>query len=86
MIKVSLIISVIGFIMLVLSIARAEALYRAKHDNILYKKVPLIYWVRMVIMFLIPLVNVVLLLVFSWCFLFAKDNWFENNVFNGLKK
>ena len=85
-IKISLIISVMGFFMLLLTIARAEALYRTKYGDFKAKRVPLILWVRMVIMFLIPLFNILLLSVFVWCFLFANEEWYEESVFNDLKK
>ena len=62
-IKLSLIISAIGFLMLLLCIARVEALYKTKYGEIKAKRIPLIFWIRMIIMFLIPIWNILLLLI-----------------------
>lgn len=86
MLKISLIVSAIGILMLLLTIGRAEALYKTKYGEFKAKRVPLIYWIRVTIMFLIPVLNIFLLLIFGYCFLFANEEWYEKSVFNDLKK
>ena len=74
MLKISLIISLIGFVMFLLATARVETIYKSKYGEFKTEKLPLIYWIRMIIMFLVPLLNIFLMVVFAWCFLFANEN------------
>lgn len=87
MLKISLIISLIGFVMFLLALMRAGMICKTEFKDSYDKgKTPFIYWLRMSIMFLIPLVNIFLLMVFAWCFVFASDKWYKDKIVNEFKK
>lgn len=73
MIKISLIISLLTYIMFWLIIYRASEIYKRENKHFKEKKLGLYNHIRIIIIVLIPVFNIICLIAWGYYFLFVND-------------